>query len=83
MPSLESIEIARKAQEIYERDLRHKLEATNLNAFVAIEPESGEYFLGNTLREAAQAARSAFPNRRTFTLRVGHTSTVHIGAWNL
>ena len=82
MPTAETVEVARKAQAIYERDLRHKLEATDLNAFVAIEPESGEYFLGRTLSEAAQAARSAFPNRKTFTLRVGHTSTVHIGAWN-
>jgi hypothetical protein len=83
MPTRETLEVARKAQDFYERHLRQKLEATDLNAFVAIEPESGEYFLGHTLSEAAQKARSAFPNRKTFTLRVGHTATVHIGAWNL
>jgi hypothetical protein len=81
MPSPESIEVARKAQAIYERDLRHKLEATDLYAFVAIEPESGEHFLGQTLREAIQAARAAYPDRITFTLRVGHTAAVQIGAW--
>jgi hypothetical protein len=83
MPSAESVEIARKAQAIYERDLRQKLEETDLNAFVAIEPESGEYFLGQTLREAIQAARTAYPDRITFTLRVGHRATVQIGAWEL
>lgn len=83
MPTPESIEVARKAQEIYERDLRHKLEATHLNAFVAIEPESGEYFLGQTLREAIQAARAAYPDRITFTLRIGHRAAIQIGAWNL
>ena len=83
MASAETIEVARKAQVIYERDLRHKLEATDLNAFVAIEPESGEYFLGQTLSEAIQAARAAYPDRISFTLRVGHRSTIQIGAWDL
>jgi hypothetical protein len=78
MPSSETIEVARKAQEIYERYLRQKLEATDLNAFVAIEPESGEYFLGQTLREAIQAARATYPDRISFTLRVGHRAAVEI-----
>ncbi|MEX2138699.1 MAG: hypothetical protein WD894_05520 [Pirellulales bacterium] len=79
MASALSIEVARKAQAIYERDLRNRLEKSNLNAFVAIEPESGDYFLGETLSEAIQAARAAHPERLPFTLRVGHRSTVKLG----
>jgi hypothetical protein len=79
MASAFTVEVARKAQAIYERDLRSTLEKTNPNAFVAIEPESGDYFLGQTLSEAIQAARAAHPERLPFTLRVGHRSTVELG----
>ena len=74
MASELTMEVAKKAQAIYERDLRSTLEKTNPNAFVAIEPESGSYFLGQTLSEAIQAARAAHPERLPFTLRVGHRS---------
>jgi hypothetical protein len=79
MPSARSLEVATKAQLIYERDLRDRLEKSNLNAFVAIEPESGDYFVGQTLSEAIQKARTAHPEHLSFTLRVGHRSTVNMG----
>ena len=79
MVSQRSIEVARKAQVVYEEQLRAKLEATNVDDFVAIEPESGDYFLGKTLSEAIQAARAAHPDRLPFALRVGHRSTVEMG----
>jgi len=77
--SQRSIDVARKAQAIYQEQLRVRLEATNLDDFVAIEPESGEYFLGKTLSEAIQAARAAYPQRLPFALRVGHRTTVEMG----
>ena len=79
MVSQRSIEVAKRAQVVYEQELRTKLEATNLDDFVAIEPESGDYFLGKTLSEAIQAARAAYPDRLPFALRVGHRSTVEMG----
>jgi hypothetical protein len=42
-----------------EEKLRCHLEAAHLREFVAIEPDSGEYFLGKTLIEAIQASRAA------------------------
>ncbi len=79
MVSQQSMDVAQKAQVIYEQRLRTKLEATNLDDFVAIEPESGDYFLGKTLSEAIQAARAAYPERLPFALRVGHRSSVEMG----
>ena len=55
------------------------LEACHRHAFVAVEPDSGDYFLGNTLSEAIQAARKAYPDRISFALRVGHPSAVNLG----
>jgi hypothetical protein len=79
MASKQSTELASRASAIYEQKLRSRLESTNPDDFVAIEPESGDFFLGKTLSEAIQAARTAHPARLPFALRVGHTSTVEIG----
>jgi hypothetical protein len=50
-----------------------------MHDFVAIEPDSGEYFFGKTLSEAIQASRAAHPNRLAFAMRVGHSTAVNIG----
>jgi hypothetical protein len=80
MASEQSAEMARKAQEIYEHKLKDELEATHRDDFVAVEPESGDYFLGKTLSAAIQAARAAYPERLPFALRIGHETTVELGA---
>lgn len=69
-----------RAERIYLEQLRSKLEQSHLHSFVAIEPESGDYFLGPTLSEASAAAHAKYPSRRCGVLRVGHEATVHIGA---
>ena len=79
MASEQSLDVARRATEIYDMRLRVKLEADHRNSFVAVEPDSGDYFLGDTLSEAIQAARTAHPNKISFALRVGHPSAVHLG----
>ena len=79
MASKQSTDLASRASLIYEQKLRGKLESTNPNDFVAIEPESGDFFLGKTLSEAIQAARTAYPARLPFAIRVGHKSTIELG----
>jgi len=73
-------ELAKNAEEIYATRLRDKLEKDHWNAFLAIEPISGEYFLGKTASEAASAAEKKHPDRLTHILRVGHEAAVEIGA---
>jgi hypothetical protein len=79
MASRESLEIARKSRELFERSLRALLEQSHWGSFVSIEPESGDYFVGRTLDEAIAAARKAHPKRVSYTLRVGHPTAVEIG----
>jgi hypothetical protein len=79
MASEQSMEIVRRGQEIYDRRLRAGLEATSEGRFVAIEPDSGDYYLGESLSEAIQAARAAHPDQLVFALRVGHRTTVDLG----
>ena len=82
MISEKTADVAQRATAIYEQKLRIHLEATRMHAFVAIEPDSGDYFVGDTLSEAMQASRKAHPDRLAFGIRVGHSAAVHIGDLN-
>jgi hypothetical protein len=79
MISPESQEIARQAEWLYEHRLKSILEPTHTGEFVAIEPASGAHFVGATLREAIGAARSAYPSRLVYAMRIGHRTAVHLG----
>jgi hypothetical protein len=79
MSTQDTQDIVRRAEQIYQERYKEKLEQTHRDYFVAIEPDSGDFFPGLTLSEAAGAARKAHPGRRTFILRVGHRTAVHIG----
>ncbi len=72
-------EFVRRAEEIYVARLRAVLEPQHAGEFVAIEPESGDYFLGKTLTEATCAARKSYPDRLTHVMRVGHKAALHFG----
>lgn len=72
--------ISDAAKRIYESDLRETLEAQHRDEYVAIEPESKTHFLGKTFLQAAMAAKSAHPDRKSFVLRIGHEAAFHLGA---
>lgn len=71
--------VPERARRIYEGGLQSALEGTHRNQFVAIEPDSGDYFLGATLSEAVRASRTAHPTKLTHVFRVGHEVAVHFG----
>lgn len=80
MISEDAQDLIRRAERIYEQNLRAELEKAHLHEFVAIEPDSGDYFLGPTMSKAVQAARAAHPDRRPYVMRVGHDVALHIGS---
>ena len=71
--------VADRARKIYEERLKSELEPLHSDEFVAIEPESGDYFLGKTLSEAIGASRARHPSKFAHALRVGHRAAVHFG----
>ena len=50
-----------------------------MNEFVAIEPVSGEYFLGQTLSQAIGESRIKSPDRLEHEIRIGHKASLHFG----
>ena len=79
MTETEVDEFVRKAEEIYATRIRADLEPEHVDEFVAIEPQSGDYFLGKTLSEAMGAARKSHPNRLAHAMRVGQKAALHFG----
>ncbi|MEX0867871.1 MAG: hypothetical protein WD030_10975 [Pirellulales bacterium] len=75
----ESRRVADRAKRLYEEKYRKSLEESHRDAFVCIEPESGDYFLGRTFDDAVNQAIDAYPDRLTHTLRVGHAAALHLG----
>jgi len=71
--------IADDAKKVYQT-LKNCLEADHLDDFVAIEPNSKSHFIGKTFVEAAMAAKEAFPNQKSFVIRIGRDAAFHIGA---
>jgi hypothetical protein len=71
--------VAEDARKLYDSRLREELERRCPGKYVSIEPVSGAFFLGDTFDEAVNAAIDAFPDRLTYTLRVGYTAALHLG----
>jgi hypothetical protein len=75
--------VSEAAKMVYERELKERLEFAYRDKFVAIEPTSKAFFLGDTFLAAALAAalaaKEAFPGRTSFVLRIGHDAAFHIG----
>ena len=79
MVSQNITDVAGEARRIYDERLRAELETSHPHMFVAIEPVSGDHFVGRTLSEAIGASRRKHPGRLAHALRVGHSATVHFG----
>lgn len=72
-------EFVSRAEALYDKKLRPVLEPEHNQGYVAIEPESGDYFLGKTLSESTRAARKSYPDRLTHVMRVGQRTALHFG----
>ena len=71
--------VIERAKRISADRLQAVLESQHRDRFVAIEPESGDYFLGDTFDEAVKSARAKHPSRLSHTIRIGHRAAFHLG----
>jgi hypothetical protein len=72
--------IASTAKEFYESELKDQLEKNSYGHFVAIDPDSKEYFVSDSFLGAALAAKAARPLQKPFVVRVGYDAAFHIGS---
>lgn len=83
MVSEETKSVISRAKQLYLEKLQAELEAQHCNQFVAIEPDSGDYFVGDTFDEAVKQATEKYPTRISHTIRIGHEAAFHIGVMRL
>jgi hypothetical protein len=72
-------ELTRRGLEFYEKHLKSKLEPEHNGEFVAIEPESGRYFLDKDSTRVALKALAELPDKKFFFARVGYEYSHKIG----
>jgi hypothetical protein len=73
--------LAENGQRLYDERLRALLEPEHEDEFVAIEPETERYFLGETGLAALRAGRRELPNKLFYLLRVGSDAAYHLGGY--
>jgi hypothetical protein len=72
-------EIVRRGQEIYERQIRPKVEPNHRGKLLVINIETGEYEMDSDALTAAKRAKARFPEAALFTMRVGHPAAFRLG----
>jgi hypothetical protein len=78
---MSSKERIKKADQIYERQLKEKLEKEHRGKIVAIEIASGDFFLGNNEIEAYEKAIQKYPDKTFVYKRIGYQATHFVGAF--
>jgi len=78
-PETVTDDLVERGQNTYQQRLASVLEPSHVGEFVAVEPESGLYFLGNTATAALVAARAAMPNNLFYLTRVGRETAHTVG----
>ncbi len=63
--------ISKKGQRVLEA-ISEELEKKHFGRFIAIEVDSGEYFIGDTVIEATRKAQAKHPGKIFFLGRIGY-----------
>ena len=75
LPTVYPLEIAQKGTKVYQK-ISKQIEKDHSGNFVAIEVESGKYFLGKTQIEAIEKAKKSFPTKIFYLMKVGFPAAV-------
>lgn len=78
-PRYSKEEFARRGQEIYERDLRSRVEAAHNGEFIAIDIETGAYELHPDDYAATERLLTREPQAQIWLLRVGQPMAYRMG----
>lgn len=78
-PTTANDDLVERGQNTYRQRLASVLEPSHMDEFVAVEPDSGQYFLGPTASAALITARAAMPNNLFYLTRVGRETAHTVG----
>ncbi|MEX0268402.1 hypothetical protein AB3R30_04610 [Leptolyngbyaceae cyanobacterium UHCC 1019] len=76
-------ELARRGQALYESGIRQQVEAGNDGKIVAIDIETGDFELDETVVAATNRLFERNPNAQPFGIRIGRRAVYHFGSRSL
>jgi len=76
-------EMARRGQERYESGIRQQVEAGNLGKIVAIDIETGDFEVGETIITATDRLFERCPEAQPWGIRIGQGAVYHFGSQSL
>lgn len=68
--------LAIKARKIYTERLKQILEPSYKDQFVAVEVDTGDYFLGSTPLEAIKNGKQRYPEKVFHVMKVGYKAAI-------
>lgn len=72
MVKTRSRRLAERGEKIYSSFLKRQLEPKHVGKFVAIEVDSGDYFVGSSILDATDKARKKYERRVFYIKRIGY-----------
>jgi hypothetical protein len=74
-------ETPRRGDEIYDRQVRAKVEAEHCGEVVAIDVQSAAYAPGETAVDASKKLLTEYPRAQIWLVRIGDRALHRIGFW--
>ena len=74
-------EVAQRGHQLYESQIRDRVEAGNDGKIVAIDLETGDFELAEDSLTAAKQLLVCHPNAQIFCIRIGHVAVHRIGLY--
>lgn len=72
-------DVIARGERLYSERLKADLVREQTGRFVAIDPDTGRYFLGDTSASAVGTAHDAMPDARFYLKRIGYTAAHYFG----
>ncbi len=72
-------EVAERGTEMYETRIRRLVEADNIDRYLAIDVETGDYAIDDQRYDACMALRKRNPTAQIWGLRIGHVAAASFG----
>jgi hypothetical protein len=82
-PRYSKEEFARRGDEIYETQVRSKVEEGDHGRIVAIDIETGAFEVADDLLAASKHLLARLPDAQTWFVRIGYPAVDHFGARSL
>ncbi len=76
-------ELAQRGQALYESGIQQQVESGNKGKIVAIDIETGEFEVSETVMAATDRLFDRQPDAQPWTIRIGHRAVYHFGSRSL